>query len=103
MSVAQFDAETLKMQATQASQLLKAMSNETRLMILCRLCAGETAAGELQADFDMTQSAISQHLGILREHQLVSSRRESQVIFYRISDPAAAKVIETLISIYCPT
>ncbi len=97
-----FDPALFQRQAGAAASLLKAMANEHRLMILCRLGDSERSVGGLQADFDLSQSALSQHLAVLREQGLVATRREAQSIFYRIADPAAAKVIETLSAIYCP-
>lgn len=71
-------------------------------MILCRLGAAERSVSALGSDFDLSQSALSQHLAVLREEGLVTTRRDGQTIFYRIADPAAVRVIEALISIYCP-
>lgn len=89
-------------QAENAARLLKAMANEHRLMILCRLGENELPAGALLEETTLSQSALSQHLAVLREESLVSTRRESQTIFYRISDPAAVKVIAVLAGIFCP-
>lgn len=97
-----FDASRFQAQASQAAALLRAMANERRLMILCRLGAGEMSVGALQTDIDLSQSALSQHLAVLREQGLVKTRREGQSILYSIADPAALKVIETLAAIYCP-
>ncbi|MDJ0922177.1 MAG: metalloregulator ArsR/SmtB family transcription factor [Henriciella sp.] len=88
--------------ASVAASLLKAMANPHRLMILCRLGASEASVGELQADSGLSQSALSQHLAVLRARDLVDTRREAQTIHYRLSDPAAHQVIETLMKIYCP-
>jgi ArsR family transcriptional regulator len=85
-----------------AASLLKAMSNPHRLMVLCRLGASEASVGELQEDSGLSQSALSQHLAVLRERELVETRREGQTIFYRLADPAVRDVIETLMKIYCP-
>jgi DNA-binding transcriptional ArsR family regulator len=78
------------------------MSNEHRLMILCRLGDSELAAGELQSGTTLSQSALSQHLAVLREDGLVATRRAGLNIFYRIADPAVLRVIETLAAIFCP-
>lgn len=88
--------------AGEAASLLKAMSNPHRLMILCRLGASEASVGELQADSGLSQSALSQHLAVLRQRDLVGTRRDAQTIYYRLSDPAVREVIETLMKIYCP-
>ena len=98
----QIDAEVFAGRAAKAAALLKSMSNEHRLMILCRLAAGELSVSALSKDINLSQSALSQHLAILREKGLVSTRRESQSILYSIKDKAAVEVINTLVSIYCP-
>ena len=71
-------------------------------MVLCQLVEGEHSAGALQRGSGLSQSALSQHLAKLREEGLVATRREAQTIFYRLADPKAARVIETLAAIYCP-
>lgn len=96
------DPATLLVSAGKAAELLKALSNRHRLMVLCRLGEGECAVAELQAEVGLSQSALSQHLAVLREEGLVATRREGTSIFYRIADPAALKVIAVLIDIYCP-
>lgn len=87
--------------AGEAARLLKALSNEKRLMILCRLGDGECAVGELIPLVGLSQSALSQHLAVLREEGLVAGRREGVSILYRIAEPAALKVIAVLADIYC--
>jgi DNA-binding transcriptional ArsR family regulator len=88
--------------AEKAAALLRAMSNERRLLILCELGGGELNVGEIQDRVGLSQSALSQHLAVLREQELVATRREAQTIFYSIADPAVLKVIATLAAIYCP-
>lgn len=88
--------------AGEAASLLKAMSNPHRLMILCRLGASPASVGELQTDSGLSQSALSQHLAVLRKRGLVDTRRDAQTIYYRLSDPSASEVITTLMKIYCP-
>ena len=101
------DIHTLSLDQFQASagaaaRLLKALSNDKRLMILCQLADGERAVGELLPRAGLSQSALSQHLAVLREEGLVAGRREGVSILYRIADPAALKVIAVLADIYCP-
>lgn len=100
--MALLDTRELEANATEAASLLKAMSNPHRLMILCRLGASEASVGELQTDSGLSQSALSQHLAVLRNRQLVGTRREAQTIYYHLSDPAVRDVIQTLMTIYCP-
>lgn len=88
--------------AGEAARLLRALSNEKRLMILCRLGDGECAVGELLPLTGLSQSALSQHLAVLREEGLVASRREGVSILYRVAEPAALKLIAVLADIYCP-
>ncbi|MEM7671690.1 MAG: metalloregulator ArsR/SmtB family transcription factor [Pseudomonadota bacterium] len=96
------DPKEFEAKAGEAAALLKTMGNPHRLMVLCRLGAGELSAGSLGEGFPLSQSALSQHLAVLREQGLVATRKEGQSVFYRIADPAVVRVIETLASIYCP-
>ena len=77
--------------AGKAAALLKAMSNENRLLILCVLLDQELSVGEINARVPLSQSALSQHLAALRREALVSTRREGQSIFYRVNSGAALK------------
>ena len=88
--------------AGEAAAMLKALAHEARLMVLCQLVEGERSAGALQDMTSLSQSALSQHLARLREEGLVATRREAQTIFYRLADPNAARILETLAAIYCP-
>ena len=94
--------DQFKDNAGEAARLLKALSNEKRLMILCQLGDGERAVGELLPLVGLSQSALSQHLAVLREEGLVAGRREGVSILYRVADPAALQVIALLADIYCP-
>ena len=71
-------------------------------MILCQLGDGELAVGQIQTRLGLSQSALSQHLAVLRDQGVVATRRDGQTIFYRIADPAAVKVVATLAEIFCP-
>lgn len=87
--------------AQQASRLLKAMSNERRLMILCHLVAGEKSVGQLERLVDLSQSALSQHLARLRKDGFVRTRREAQTIFYSLKGEEAKTIIQALHDLYC--
>lgn len=100
--LATLDIADFQASAAAAAKLLRALGNERRLMILCQLTEGERSVGELQAMVGLSQSALSQHLAVLREEGVVATRREAQVIWYRIADPAALKVVATLAEIFCP-
>ncbi|WP_269715412.1 ArsR/SmtB family transcription factor [Caulobacter sp. NIBR2454] len=97
-----FDIAQFEANAAQAAKLLRALGNERRLMILCQLTDGERSVGELQPVVGLSQSALSQHLAVLREEGVVATRREGQTIWYRIEDPAAVRVVATLAEIFCP-
>lgn len=92
--------ERFQASAGDASRLLKALSNEHRLMILCQIGEGERQVADLQVG--LSQSALSQHLARLRDDALVSARKNGTAVFYRIADPAALKVIAVLAEIFCP-
>lgn len=92
--------DQMEANAQEASALLKAMSNQTRLMILCQLLHGEKSAGELDSLTSLSQSALSQHLAVLRENGLVQTRRESQSIFYSIEGEKPRAIIEALYGLF---
>jgi DNA-binding transcriptional ArsR family regulator len=87
--------------AADAAQLLKALGNEQRLHILCNLLDGPLSVGELNQRLDLSQSALSQHLALLRETQLVDTRREAQTIYYSLPDGPVIRVMALLQDIYC--
>lgn len=87
--------------AKQATELLSALANEKRLMILCHLLEGETTVNELAEMVGMNQSALSQQLAKLRTAKLVETRREAQLIHYRLASDEVAQILETLYGIYC--
>ena len=87
--------------ACEASSLMKAMSNEQRLLILCLLFDGELSVGELQPKIELSQSALSQHLAVLREAGFVETRREAQTVLYSLPNGPVKKVMQTLHKIYC--
>ncbi len=92
----------LAAQAATAARMLKLLGNENRLLILCSLAAqGEMKVGDIVEAVGLSQSALSQHLALLRADGLVAFRRESQTLYYRISDPRAARLLKLLKDIYC--
>ena len=95
------DPELMRSHAGDASRLLKTLGNEKRLMLLCLLVEGERSVGELNARVDLSQSALSQHLALLREDELVTTRRDGQTIYYALADGPAQRILETLHGIYC--
>jgi DNA-binding transcriptional ArsR family regulator len=95
------DPEAMLEHAAYAARLLKALANEKRLMLLCLMVEGECSVSELNAQVELSQSALSQHLAVLREDGLVTTRREAQTIFYTLAPGPAERIIATLHDIYC--
>lgn len=87
--------------ADQASELLKALANRHRLMIVCQLLDGERSVGELANFLGIRDSTVSQHLALMRKDGLVSARRDAQTIFYSIASDPARQILQTLYRIYC--
>jgi len=85
----------------EAAALLKALGNKQRLLVLCALLDGPHSVGEINARVPLSQSALSQHLAVLREAGVVDTRRESQTIWYRLAPGPANHVIEALHAAYC--
>ncbi|MDP2118448.1 MAG: metalloregulator ArsR/SmtB family transcription factor [Hoeflea sp.] len=91
----------LLVQARKASELLKSLSHETRLMILCILSEGEKSVSELEEILAMPQAAVSQQLARLRLDGLVDTRREGRMIYYSIINQEVSSVIGTLYTLFC--
>jgi DNA-binding transcriptional ArsR family regulator len=87
--------------AGDAAQMMKVLGNEQRLLILCNLIEGPLSVGELNARLDLSQSALSQHLALLREAGAVVTRREAQSIFYSLPAGPVTRVMAVLQDIYC--
>ena len=96
-------ASAIKPHADKAAALLKALANEQRLMILCNLLEGPLSVGELNARVSLSQSALSQHLGVLRDANIVTTTREAQSIRYALSSGAVTRIIEILYKEFCET
>ena len=94
-----FDA--LHSSANNACSLLKSMANADRLMLLCQLSQGEKSVGELESILDIRQPTLSQQLTVLREAELVATRRDGKSIFYRISSQSALAVMQVLSQQIC--
>lgn len=95
------NSEIMEQAADQASELLKALSNRHRLLIICQLIDGERSVGELAEFLSLRDSTVSQHLALLRKDGLVSSRRDAQTIFYSIASEPAREVLTTLYKVFC--
>ena len=87
--------------ATDAATFLKALANDQRLLVLCALLDGELSVGQINERVPLSQSALSQHLSVLRETGLVTTARQSQTIFYALAPGPALQVMEVLYSAFC--
>ena len=95
------DSDVMKQAADQASELLKALANRHRLLIICQLIDGERSVGELAEYLNLRDSTVSQHLALLRKDGLVSARRDAQTIYYSIASEPARAVLKTLYQAFC--
>lgn len=93
--------ELMRSNAKQAARLMKALANDSRLLILCYLDGKELSVTELNKNLDLSQSALSQHLAVLRRDGLVKTRRDSQTIYYSLEGESAQKMISTLHEMFC--
>ena len=97
-----FDPENFGNQAFEVAGILRALANERRLMILCTLVeSGESNVSALAEAVELSQSALSQHLAKMRDEGLVTFRRESQTLWYRIADPRIEELLATLHNLFC--
>jgi DNA-binding transcriptional ArsR family regulator len=95
--------DELRAKANIASNLMKVMANPDRLMLLCQLSQGEKSVGELESLLDIRQPTLSQQLTVLREAELVATRREGKSIFYRVSSQSALALMQVLSQEICKT
>lgn len=100
ISIAMNPADMLS-RAADAEKYLKTIANKTRLMILCSLLENERSVTDLLANITVTQPVISQHLALLREAELVATRREGQTIYYRLADERVERTIALLYEFFC--
>jgi len=96
-----FDLTALAPKAARAADLLGSMAHPKRLLVLCNLLQGELSVGELAERVDLSQSALSQHLGKMRALTLVKTRRDGQTIYYSLASAEVAAVLNTLYKLYC--
>lgn len=87
--------------AANAARLLKALSHETRLLILCHLIENELTVGQINERVEGSQSVISQHLAVLRRDDLVKTRREAQTIYYSLKGAKTGRLLEVLHELFC--
>lgn len=94
--------QLMKENASRAAKLMRALGNDSRLLILCHLDGHELSVSELNSRLDLSQSALSQHLAVLRKDELVKTRRASQTIYYSLEGDTAKRIIRTLHEMFCP-
>jgi DNA-binding transcriptional ArsR family regulator len=95
------DMQAMQLAAAKASRLLKALANPDRLLLLCQLTQGEHCVSEMEALVGVLQPTLSQQLGVLRQEDLVTTRREGKQIFYSIASQDALAVMQVLYERFC--
>ncbi len=95
------DMVSMRVAASAACTMLKVLSNEDRLLILCQLINGPSNVGELEASLGIRQPTLSQQLTVLRDEGLVATERNGKYIIYSLASPEVVRIMETLYSIYC--
>lgn len=93
--------EDMLVAADEASELLKALANRHRLIIICQLIEKERSVGELADLLKIRDSTVSQHLALLRKDGLVKARRDGQTIWYTIASGPARELVRALYQVYC--
>ena len=101
LDLAQFTLADFTASAGRAADLLRLLGNEKRLMILCQLSLGEKRVGELEEMLGIVQPTLSQQLTVLRDEELVTTRREGKAIYYQLSSPQALAVMQVLYGQFC--
>ena len=101
MDTTTLDLDTMKASASRACRLMKVLSNPDRLMLLCQLSLGEKRVGELEEILGIVQPTLSQQLTVLRDEELVSTRRDGKNIYYQIASPQALAVMNVLFDQFC--
>ncbi len=96
-----YDLDLLMGKARKASEFLKALSHESRLLVLCLLAERERSVSELEQILSLRQPTVSQQLARLRLDGLVTTRREGKAIIYSLANEDVRRVITVLYSIYC--
>ncbi|MBM3374505.1 MAG: winged helix-turn-helix transcriptional regulator [Betaproteobacteria bacterium] len=92
----------LRSAAAQASGLLRLLANEDRLMLLCQLTQGEQNVSALEDLTGIRQPTLSQQLGVLRNEQVVETRRDGKQIYYRLCNQQVEALLMTLYALFCP-
>lgn len=95
-------AREMQPHALKAAELLRALGNEQRLMILCHLVQGALSVGQLNERLPLSQSALSQHLAVLRESGIVRTEREAQTVWYSLPPGVVTRLLAVLHQEFCP-
>ena len=101
VQMTEMSMDEMQENAAQASSLLRSMANETRFLILCQLTEGDKSVSELHQRIPLSQSALSQHLAVLRRERLVSTSRVAQSVYYSLASAEVQAVLSTLYQLYC--
>jgi len=96
------DSNKVRINSTEVADFLKTLANSNRLVILSRLLGKEMCVGDLEKNLNISQSALSQHLGRMRAVGIVTTRRKSQQIFYRIKDARVARMLRLTLDLFYP-
>ncbi len=99
----EIEMQAMRASATRATQLLKNLANEDRLLLLCQMVDGEKCVSDFEALLDIRQPTLSQQLGILRNAELVNTRREGKRIYYSLASAEVKQVLSLLYQLYCPS
>lgn len=101
-STATLNIDLMRIAAEEATGVLRALANPDRLLLLCQLSQGERSVGELEALLDIHQPTLSQQLGVLRNEDLVTTRRDGKQIYYTVQDAKVLALLNSLYELYCP-
>lgn len=101
-STATLNIDLMRIAAADATGVLRALANPDRLLLLCQLSQGERSVGELEALLDIHQPTLSQQLGVLRNEDLVTTRRDGKQIYYTVKDAKVLALLGSLYELYCP-
>jgi len=101
MNIAGLELAHMQSGAAEACRLMKVLSNPDRLLLLCQLSQGEKRVGELEEILGIVQPTLSQQLSLLRDEELVSTRRDGKNIYYQMTSPRALAVMQVLYQHFC--
>lgn len=102
LNMTELEMQAMRASAGQTTQLLKNLANEDRLLLLCQMVDGEKCVSDFEELLDIRQPTLSQQLGILRNAQLVNTRRDGKRIYYSLASDEVKQVLSLLYMLYCP-